>query len=82
MKIKEVIQNKNVMYTLGQGFSTFFQISGSLAGLGRGLVFKILKVCRRAVMLLLVKCYDIKMVKLPGCFYIGVPVCNKPTKKK
>ena len=34
------------------------------------------KVCRRAIRLLLVKCYDIKMVKLPGCSTIGVPTCS------
>ena len=33
-------------------------------------------------MLLLLKCYDIKMVKLPGCFFIGTSSCNNQHKKK
>ena len=31
---------------------------------------------------MLVKCYDIKMVKLQGCFSKGVPLCSWPTRKK
>ena len=42
-----------------------------LTGPGGGPVFILLKVCRRAVRMLLVKCYDIKMVKLPECSTIG-----------
>ena len=35
-----------------------------------------------AVKLLLVKCYDSKMVKSPGGYFIVTPSCGKPTKKK
>ena len=34
------------------------------------------------VIKLLLKCYDFKMVKLPGCSSIGASSCSKPTKKK
>ena len=35
-----------------------------------------------AIRLLLIKCYDSKMVKLPGCFSIGTSSSSLPTKKK
>ena len=37
---------------------------------------------RLAYGLLLLKCYDRKMVKLPGCSSIGTSLCSWPTKKK
>ena len=38
--------------------------------------FSVVMVFRRAVRLLLVKCYDIRMFKLLGCSSIGVPSCS------
>ena len=46
---------------------------------GRRIIITIY-VCR-ADRLLLVKCYDIKMVKLPGASLVETPPCSKPTKK-
>ena len=37
---------------------------------------------RLANMLLLFKCFDIKMAKLPGCSSLGASLCDWPTKNK
>ena len=37
---------------------------------------------RLADRLLLLKCYDSKMVKLPGYSSVGASSCSKPTKKQ
>ena len=38
--------------------------------------------CTLEAMLLLVKCFDIKMVKLPGSSYVGTPHAADQQKKK
>ena len=44
-----------------------------------------IKICKKYVFishrLLLLKCFDIKMVKLPGCSSVGASLCSWPTKK-
>ena len=54
-------------------------LHGGLATLLEGAGYNVVMI---SYGLLLLKCFDIKMVKLPGCSSVGASLCSWPKKKK